>query len=262
MRLLIITIGAMLSPAALAQAQETPAQQAPAQEAPAWVATAPAAIVPDAAAAAPVAPQPATLPAPAPVEAASEAVAAPPSGKDVYRKILREKATALGVPFELADAVTEVESSYNRGAVGGVGEVGLMQVLPSTARMLGFGGTLAELAQPETNIHYGVTYLAQAWRLAGRDICTAVMKYRAGHGESRFSHRSVDYCIKVRRGLAARGYTVTGEVPKATFGEPVGGGMRVAGRAAKKSRLNWRAADARWQAVTSKIDSSSLSIMQ
>ena len=115
-------------------------------------------------------------------------------------------------------------SGYNPGAIGGVGEIGLMQILPSTARMLGFSGSLADLAVPETNIHYGVTYLAAAWRLAGGDMCTAVMKYRAGHGETRFSFLSVNYCLAVRSKLMARGFHVTGNVPVATFGEPGGGG--------------------------------------
>jgi soluble lytic murein transglycosylase-like protein len=113
-----------------------------------------------------------------------------------------------------------VESGYNPAAIGGVGEIGLMQILPSTARMLRFVGTASDLAVPETNIHYGVTYLAQAWRLAGGDLCTAVMKYRAGHGETRFSFLSVNYCLAVRSKLAARGFPVTGSVPVATFGEP------------------------------------------
>jgi hypothetical protein len=99
-----------------------------------------------------------------------------------------------------------------------------MQILPSTARMLGFVGAPSELAVPATNIHYGVMYLAEAWRLAGGDLCTAVMKYRAGHGETRFSYRSVDYCIAVRGKLIARGFPVTGAVPVATFGGPGGGG--------------------------------------
>jgi hypothetical protein len=46
------------------------------------------------------------------------------------------------------------------------------------------------------------------------------MKYRAGHGETRFSFLSVNYCIAVRSKLAARGFQVTGSVPVATFGEP------------------------------------------
>lgn len=67
--------------------------------------------------------------------------------------------------------------------------------------MMGFSGSLADLAVLDTNIRYGVTYLARAYRLAGGDLCTATMKYRVGHGETRFSYLSVDYCRKVRARL-------------------------------------------------------------
>lgn len=137
-----------------------------------------------------------------------------------YRALAAAEAARAGLPPEVADSVMAVESGYNPAAMGGAGEIGLMQILPSTARMLGFTGTDAELAAPQVNIHYGVTYLAQAWRLAAGDICTAAMKYRAGHGETRFSYLSVNYCVAVRSKLMARGYRVTGIVPVATFGEP------------------------------------------
>jgi len=141
-------------------------------------------------------------------------------GRALYRALIEKEVASTGLPADVADAVMSVESSYNPATIGGVGEIGLMQLLPSTARMLGFSGTLAELAVPETNIHYGVMYLAQAWRLAHGDICTATMKYRAGHGETRFSYRSVNYCVAVRTRLFARGYPVTGIVPTPTSGEP------------------------------------------
>ncbi len=146
-------------------------------------------------------------------------------GPGSYRALIETEARREGLAPEIAEAVMAVESGYNPAAIGGVGEIGLMQILPSTARMLGFVGSNADLAVPATNIHYGVRYLAQAWRLAGGDLCTAVMKYRAGHGETRFSYRSVDYCIAVRGKLTARGFHVTGVVPVATFGE-TGNGCR------------------------------------
>jgi hypothetical protein len=151
------------------------------------------------------------------------AVASAAGDRGGYRAIIERAAMARGVPAELVDAVMSVESGYNPAAVGADGEIGLMQIMPATASMLGFTGTLAELAVPETNIHYGVMYLAGAWRLAGQDICTATMKYRAGHGQTRFSVRSVDYCIRVRARLFARGFPVTGTVPQPTFGQPVTG---------------------------------------
>jgi soluble lytic murein transglycosylase-like protein len=164
---------------------------------------------------------PKTEPLPAdPTSIASSAL----SGPAGYRALAEAEAKRMGLPPEIADSVMAVESGYNPNAIGGAGEIGLMQILPSTARMLGFAGANAELTSPAINIHYGVTYLARAWRLAGGDLCTAVMKYRAGHGETRFSYLSVNYCLAVRGKLAARGYRVTGAVPVATFGEAASGG--------------------------------------
>ncbi|HXH46573.1 MAG TPA: transglycosylase SLT domain-containing protein [Bradyrhizobium sp.] len=164
-------------------------------------------------------------PAASPPGRDSPAPAVPPSklrGPSAYRDLIEKEAARAGLPAEIAEAVMAVESGYNAGAIGAVGEIGLMQIRPATARMLGFTGSDAALAVPETNIHYGVTYLGQAWRLAGADLCTAVMKYRAGHGETRFSFLSVNYCLAVRSRLLARGFRVTGQVPVATFGDPRG----------------------------------------
>lgn len=182
----------------------------------------------------PVAPRPVALPAAAP-PAIKDALRTAPhgTGSAHYRAIIDKETARTGLPADIAEAVMAVESGFNPAVVGAAGEIGLMQLMPPTARMLGFSGSLTDLAQPEVNIHYGVHYLSQAWRLAGGDLCTAVMKYRAGHGETRFSQLSVNYCLAVRSKLAARGYPVSGSVPIATFGEltrsftaraPVGGG--------------------------------------
>jgi soluble lytic murein transglycosylase-like protein len=161
---------------------------------------------------------------------------APPAGADLQtriRALIAKEATQQGLAPAIAEAVTAVESGFNPNALGAAGEIGLMQILPSTARLLGFAGSNAELAVPENNIHFGVTYLAQAWRLAGGDLCTAVMKYRAGHGETRFSYLSVDYCLAVRSKLAARGFPITGSVPVPTFGES-SAGISSGGRCGRK----------------------------
>lgn len=202
----------------------------------------------------------------APTEAAPTG-AAPgdrsPADRLTYRIMVRETAIRAGLPAEIADAVAQVESAYEPRAIGAAGEVGLMQVMPPTARLLGFSGTTSDLAEPRTNIRLGVTYLEQAWRLAGRDLCTTVMKYRAGHGETRFSQRSVDYCLRVRGILAAQGYPVAGEVPKVNLviATAPGARPRVAGRRGK-GRFNWAVADARMRAVAGRITDASLMIMQ
>ncbi|WP_454646427.1 lytic transglycosylase domain-containing protein [Bradyrhizobium liaoningense] len=167
------------------------------------------------------------------------------AGRAEYRPLIERESLSFGLPPALVDAVMAVESRYNPGVVGMDGEVGLMQVMLPTARMMGFAGTPAELATPEINVHYGVRYLAGAWRRANGDLCTAAMKYRAGHGETRFSHLSVEYCARVRAHLAANGIPVTGSVPQPTFGRPAGnrgtgGRVRTAGGAIDFTALNTR----------------------
>lgn len=177
------------------------------------------------------------------------------AGRNEYRAIVDREAQAFGMPPAVVDAVMAVESGYNPAVVGLDGEIGLMQVLPSTARMMGFTGTSDELAQPEINIHYGTKYLAGAWQRADGDLCTATMKYRAGHGETRFSYLSVDYCTRVRSHLVAQGVAVTGSVPQPTFGGPGGtgasGGTHPRGPAIiGGSRLDFAALNTHLRAMT------------
>jgi soluble lytic murein transglycosylase-like protein len=86
-----------------------------------------------------------------------ETASLPRSLKDrsAYLPAITEVAAANGVPPALVDAVVRIESRYNPTAVGGIGEVRLMQVRPKTAALLGFEGSSAELAEPKTNLRYG-----------------------------------------------------------------------------------------------------------
>jgi hypothetical protein len=121
----------------------------------------------------------------------------------MIRKIIERETARTNLPADIAEAVVFVESGYNSAVIGSAGEIGVMQVRPETAAMLGFRGSDAELTEPDVNIHYGVLYLSQAWRLAGGDICRALMKYRAGHGEEMMTPRSQVYCNRARNRLAA-----------------------------------------------------------
>lgn len=145
-------------------------------------------------------------------------VAAPERSRETFKALATCQASLYGLEPVLAHAVMEIESGFDPGVRGADGEVGLMQVMPATARMLGFRGSLDELGEPATNIALGVKYLAQANRLAAGDLCTTVMKYRAGHGETRFSVRSVNYCQRARAILAREGLEVAGPLPVATVG--------------------------------------------
>ncbi|MEM5495349.1 transglycosylase SLT domain-containing protein [Hoeflea sp. AS16] len=119
--------------------------------------------------------------------------------KRPYGKLISSYAKKNGVPEALAHAVISVESNYRPKARGAAGEVGLMQIKPATARMMGYRGSTKGLYNPETNIKYGMLYLAKAHQLGGGTTCGTILKYNAGHGAKRMNPVSKRYCGKVSR---------------------------------------------------------------
>ena len=116
-----------------------------------------------------------------------------------FRRIIAKHAKANGVPVKLAHAVITVESRYNPRAHGKAGEVGLMQIKPSTARGIGYKGSTKALYDPETNLRWGMKYLGKAHRLGGGSLCGTILKYNAGHYAKRMNKVSAHYCSKVKR---------------------------------------------------------------
>ena len=107
-----------------------------------------------------------------------------------YDKVreLRRMCERHGVDPLLACAVIECESGWDEGAVSPVGAVGLMQVMPDTARSLVALGLVDDgaydpddLADPATNIEYGCAYLGYLQKhLSGLEEVIAA--YNAGIG--------------------------------------------------------------------------------
>nr|WP_246730321.1 lytic transglycosylase domain-containing protein [Nitratireductor mangrovi] len=121
--------------------------------------------------------------------------------KGSYGGIISRYAASYGVPVSLATAVVRVESNFRPNARGRAGEIGLMQIKPATARMMGYSGSAKGLYHPETNIKYGMKYLGQAHKLGGGSTCGTILKYNAGHGAKRMNRISAAYCAKVKRHL-------------------------------------------------------------
>lgn len=137
--------------------------------------------------------------APAKKAAASSSAA---SGTQ-YSTLISQYAASYGVPVSLAHAVIKVESNYRPNVVGRAGEIGLMQIKPSTARMMGYSGSAKGLFNPETNIKYGMKYLAKAHSLGGGTTCGTILKYNAGHAAKRMNPVSSAYCGKVKVHMAS-----------------------------------------------------------
>jgi soluble lytic murein transglycosylase-like protein len=115
-----------------------------------------------------------------------------------YSDLIVKYAKRYGVPTNLAHAIVSVESKFNPKARGSAGEVGLMQIKPATARMMGYRGTTKALYDPETNIRWGMQYLATAHQLGGGQVCSTILRYNAGHAATRMNPVSKRYCGKVQ----------------------------------------------------------------
>ena len=120
------------------------------------------------------------------------------SGKSSIHKLVGKHARAAGVPVKLALAVVQVESNFNPRARGRAGEVGLMQIKPATARGIGYRGSVKALYNPDTNLAWGMKYLAEAHRRGGGSVCGTILKYNAGHYAKRMNKTSSRYCGKVK----------------------------------------------------------------
>ncbi len=116
-----------------------------------------------------------------------------------YDAIIARHAAKHGVPVSLARAVVRIESNFRPNARGRAGEIGLMQIKPATARMMGYSGGAKGLYDPETNIRWGMKYLARAHQLGGGDTCGTILRYNAGHAATRMNKVSSAYCAKVKR---------------------------------------------------------------
>ncbi|NBT32741.1 MAG: lytic transglycosylase domain-containing protein [Rhodobacteraceae bacterium] len=103
------------------------------------------------------------------------------SGETAELRILINKwADHYGVPRSLFHRVIQRESDYNPAARNGP-YYGLMQILPQTARTMGYQGADAGLLDAETNLQFAGRYLRGAWLVSGGDEAEAVGWYARGY---------------------------------------------------------------------------------
>jgi soluble lytic murein transglycosylase-like protein len=138
-----------------------------------------------------------------PLAAQTELAAAPAE----VRAAIRESAERHAVSAPLAEAVAWQESRFHQAAVSPKGAVGVMQLMPGTARSLGVdAGDLKE------NIEGGVAYLAQMIARFG-DLPRALAAYNAGP-------QAVERAGGVPPFAETRAYvrSILGRLPAAAFG--------------------------------------------
>ena len=93
-----------------------------------------------------------------------------------YQKEIREASQRYGVDSALVEAVIRVESSFDPWAVSRKGAMGLMQLMPTTASVLG----VRDAFNPRQNIDGGVRHLRGLIERFGGNIPLALAAYNAG----------------------------------------------------------------------------------
>lgn len=93
---------------------------------------------------------------------------------DRWREMAAPIAAAKGVPLSWALGFMYSESGGNPAALSPVGAVGLLQIMPSTARM-----SEEQLLDPRTNLTVGLGLLGDSRRL-GWDLVASASRYNAG----------------------------------------------------------------------------------
>ena len=93
-----------------------------------------------------------------------------------YEPLIRQHARQQGLRPDLVRAVIQVESAFNPRAVSPKGAMGLMQLMPATARRFG----VIDPFNPAENIRAGVSYLRQLLERYDQDEQLALAAYNAG----------------------------------------------------------------------------------
>ncbi|MGT0250504.1 lytic transglycosylase domain-containing protein [Burkholderia pyrrocinia] len=95
-----------------------------------------------------------------------------------YDALIDAVARQFDLDAGLLHAMIETESRYDAEARSPKGAVGLMQVMPETGRRFGF----TDLADPDTNLRAGATYLKWLLKTFDDNLELAVAGYNAGEG--------------------------------------------------------------------------------
>jgi soluble lytic murein transglycosylase-like protein len=98
------------------------------------------------------------------------------SQDEAYNKIIKEVAEKHGLEPDLIHSIIRAESNYDPNAVSSRGAMGLMQLMPETAKRYGVRNPF----DPSDNIEGGVRYLKELSLLYSKQTELVLAAYNAG----------------------------------------------------------------------------------
>jgi len=98
------------------------------------------------------------------------------SASQKYDPIIKRASSQYGIPVSLIKSVMKFESNFNPYAVSPSGAIGLMQLMPETAKGLGVRNPF----NPEENIFAGVRFLRILFDRYGGNVVLTLAAYNAG----------------------------------------------------------------------------------
>jgi soluble lytic murein transglycosylase-like protein len=93
-----------------------------------------------------------------------------------FTPMVEEAASLNRLDPALLHAMITTESGYNPRAVSPKGAIGLMQLMPNTARRYG----VSDAYNPSQNIHAGAHYMSDLLQMFNQDLNLALAAYNAG----------------------------------------------------------------------------------
>lgn len=95
---------------------------------------------------------------------------------NLFQEAINKSANHYGVDPALIRAVIHAESAFQPGAKSKAGALGLMQLMPGTAKAMGVEDPMS----PDENIRGGVRYLHHLMQTVGGNIALVTAAYNAG----------------------------------------------------------------------------------
>jgi len=107
--------------------------------------------------------------------------------KKKYTSIIAKAAAKYQVDEKLLHAVIQTESAYNAKAISSAGAVGLMQLMPATAKRYGVSNRKSALQ----NVEGGTRYIKYLLKMFNSNIKLVLASYNAGEGAVKKYHNSI-----------------------------------------------------------------------